>query len=165
MRSSRGVRQPVFRSLCLTAACAFSLGGCVPPVLSLAGAALSVVNDNAPAAALSGPFSGAPSAAQNRHQGDPAIGEALAQAEQRQVTEECTAKLPAAGRSPVPGCSIRLVCLPGSTAPLRLRVCSHSPDTGLSEPAFPREPGWKWATSDVSGDTAKTTRTGFAGVR
>lgn len=147
-------RHAVRRRMSAIAICLFSLPGCVPPVVSLAGVALDAINGGGSSSSSvpSGPFAGGASAVQNRAQGDPAVNEALAQAEQRTITDECTAKLPPAKPAAATACAVRPVCLPGSRAPIRLRVCPHGP-----EPAEPervssfRPPGWNWEISKVSG--------------
>jgi hypothetical protein len=139
------------------AVCLLYLPGCVPPVVSLAGLALDAINGGGPSSSMSvpsGPFAGAPTEIQSRAQGDPAISEALAQAEQRTVTDECTAKLPPAAPSGSMACGVRPVCLPGSRAPIRLRVCPRNPDTldrSVPESVSSRPPGWKWVVTDQAG--------------
>lgn len=108
--------------------------GCVP-LLPIASAALSAL-EGGPKTTLSGPFSGNPSSVLNRNPVDPAIGEALAQSEKRAVMEVCRAQLPSP-KSPAPpaaatGCAVRAICLPGGTAPVRLRVCRQMPGSELA---------------------------------
>lgn len=146
-------RSPARLSICAIAICVLSLPACVPPVVSLAGAALSALNEGGQTSARPGPFSGGPSSIQNQRPGDPAISEAVAHAGQRQIMEKCTARLPLNEPPPsTTGCTVRPVCLPGSTVPLRLRVCSRTGDATVTERATPRPPGWKWDMSEVAGD-------------
>ena len=130
----------------------FPLPGCVPPAISLAAATLEAVNGNGSTATPSGPFAGAPSAIQDRVNGDPDIREALAQAEQRTVLQECTSKLPPAEPSgAVSSCAVRPVCLPGGKAPMRLLVCPHDPGV-TPDRRITRSPAWKWDVTEQTGD-------------
>jgi|AACY02.14.fsa_nt_gi hypothetical protein len=134
--------------------CILLLPGCVP-MASLAGAALDVLNEGG--GSVVAPLARNASTTQNRRPENPAISEALAQADQRQVMEVCKAKLPPQQIKPAPnvGCTVRSVCLPGSTVPLRLRVCYRNAGaTPAVVPAAPsRGPGWAWGMSKATGVT------------
>jgi hypothetical protein len=149
MRRSSLKWRSVWRGRCAAGVlCLFALPGCLPPVLTLAGIALDVANGREEVGTGPfGPFSGGPTAIQNRSQGDPVVGEALAQSEQRRVTEECIEQLPAPGPASAFPCGVRLVCLPGGRAPIRLRVCPRDP--GVIQGNGPViAPGWMWVDGD-----------------
>lgn len=141
-------RQPMRSHLilsCRAAAIVLSIAsvqGCVPALL-LAEAALSGLGD-APAVSAPGPFNGAPSSSQNRSPSDPTIRDALAAAESETVTQECKANLPAVEPEPTTGCVIRWSCLPGLSAPIRLRSCAEN--SQASQPLYnrPYEGSWRW---------------------
>jgi hypothetical protein len=130
----------------------FPLPGCVPAAISLASATLETINGNASATPPSGPFANMTSAMQDRVNGDPDISEALAQAEQRTILQECTSKLPPAELSGVlSSCAMRTLCLPGGTAPMRLSVCPHDPGV-TPDRRITRSPAWKWDVTEQTGD-------------
>jgi hypothetical protein len=130
----------------------FPLPGCVPAALSLASATLETVNGNTSAGPPSGQFANVPSAMQERANGDPDIREALAQAEQRNILQECKSKLPPVELSSVTSsCAMRPLCLPGGKAPMRIWVCPHSPSSPTDR-RITRSSAWKW---DVKGQTGE----------
>ena len=125
------------------------------PALSLASAVLNGSGDASSAA----PYAGTPSSTQNRDPGDPMIDEALAAAEQNQVTATCKARLPQVQPVPVKGCGVRLACLPGAETPMRLRLCASDPDTALPVHSDAGKLSWKWDLPPGP----KTRKTGLPG--
>ena len=131
----------------------FGAPGCLP-LASVAASAVSGLaggggNAGGPAVANPGPFAGAPSAAQNRSPYDPAISEALAQAEHHEVSAQCRAKLPPPAPLPETGCAMRDTCLPGSAAPMRLQLCAQ--ERGSRAPAAPDDgAGWRWTAGGLA---------------
>jgi hypothetical protein len=118
-----------------------TLGACAPAVSLLAG----MIGGGGPEKAqLAGPFGGAPSMVQNSPPVGSLASEALSRIEQ-QPTPACEAQLPPPDASAATACPIRLVCLPGSLSPIRLRVCSNQ-SIGF-EPAKGGT-GDKWSWSD-----------------
>ena len=119
---------------------AVTVGACAPLVPLLAG----MIGGGGPEKAqLAGPFGGAPSMAQN----SPPIGslasEALSRVEQ-QPTQSCEALLPPPDASAATACPLRLVCLPGSSTPIRLRVCSNQ-STGFEPAKGGTGDRWSWS--------------------
>lgn len=95
------------------------LPGC-SPLISMAGAVLSSLTDEAAVAPRVGPFAGVPTRAQNGANPDPAPRQAMNM--DREINPLCRAKLPPP-EPPSLVCVLRPVCLPGSTVPVTLRLC------------------------------------------
>jgi hypothetical protein len=150
MRSLRFARK------LLPIAFALAASACAP-LLPLVGSLLG--GSDAAKPQLAGPFAGGPTVTQNTPPLGSLMSEAIARTEQ-QPTKSCESQLPAADgtdAAAAASCPLRLVCLPGSSAPIRLRVCSGpintiEPATGgtgdtwlwnsdlgtASEPVFPK---------------------------
>lgn len=115
------------------------LSGCVPVLL--AGLVLGGGEPSTPSG--TGPFSGAAHPVQNAKP-TLADGEALSSVVDQQILDSCREKLPDPPEAlPTNGCSLRLSCLAGMSAPMRLRVCAlPQPATGavrISAVAAPDE--------------------------
>ena len=123
--------------------CVCAVGGCGSPLLSIIGAAVGGGPSQKEAGA--GPFSGAPSPNQNASPWNQAISEALAQAQNQHVSAACTARLPPPTPLPAVGCVVRPTCLPGSDAPIRIRLCAVEPDHAPPLSRYDRRNNWVWA--------------------
>ena len=112
----------------LTIAFALSAGACAP-LLPLVGSLLG--GSDAAKPQLAGPFAGGPTVTQNTPPLGSLMSEAIARTEQ-QPTKSCESQLPASDdidAAVAAGCPLRLVCLPGTSAPIRLRVCAGPANT------------------------------------
>jgi hypothetical protein len=102
----------------------------------------------APKPQLAGPFAGGPTVTQNTPPLGSLMSEAIARAEQ-QPTKSCESQLPAPDdidSAAAASCPLRLVCLPGSSTPTRLRVCAGPANT--VEPATGGTgDSWRWNSS------------------
>lgn len=74
------------------------------------------------------------SSVQNGGQVDESIGQAL-QVSDQDVTSACRARLPEESSLPLAAgeCEIRMTCLPGAQAPMRLRMCMPSDSSSADE--------------------------------
>ena len=128
------------------------LPGCVPSPVSLASVAINLLNSAPPSVAPPGPFSGRQSSVQNQRQSDPAIRDAIAEADKNTITEECSGKLPPDKLAAEGQCSARSVCLPGSKTPMQLFVCEQPSTKADPRPQLSHSTSWNWNTS-TSDDT------------
>lgn len=137
-------------ALLVTLSCAAACS----PALSIASAIMSGSDGTSSAS----PYAGTPSSTQNRDPYDPMIDEALAAADQNQVTETCKARLPPVQPVPAKGCAIRLSCLPGAETPMALRLCASDPGAVLPLHSDAGEPRWKWDLPSGAGGPVATAR-------
>ncbi|MFC4351273.1 hypothetical protein ACFOW6_06930 [Fodinicurvata halophila] len=114
-----------------------TLSGCGGAAVMLASAALSGLGGAVGGGMSSGMESTGgyrsphtASGVQNGGQVDESIGQAL-QVSDQDVTNACRARLPEESNLPLAAgeCEIRMTCLPGAQAPMRLRMCMP-PDAG-----------------------------------
>lgn len=120
-----------------------TLSGCGGAAVMLASAALSGLGGAIGGGESSGmertgnPYSyrspNMASDAQNGHRVDESISQAL-QTSDQDVTSTCRAYLPEEANLPLAAgeCEVRMTCLPGAQAPMRMRVCMP-PDTSTDE--------------------------------
>jgi hypothetical protein len=136
------------------------VSACAPAVSLLAG----MIGGGGPEKAqLAGPFGGAPSMVQNSPPVGSLASEALSRIEQ-QPTPACEAQLPPPDTSAATACPIRLVCLPGSLSPIRLRVCSNQ-SIGFEPAKGGTGDRWSWSDGPERPevDPASDDRTGRQG--
>lgn len=129
----------------LPIAFALAASACAP-LLPLVGSLLG--GSDAAKPQLAGPFAGGPTVTQNTPPLGSLMSEAIARAEQ-QPTKSCESQLPApdsTDAAAAASCPLRLVCLPGSSTPTRLRVCAGPANT--IEPATGGTgDSWMWNSS------------------
>jgi len=135
-------RRSGFRLLLLICILACGAGGCVPLVPLVASALGGGAGSSRPQ--TTGPFAMAPSGSQNSRPSNSTLSDSLANAD-HEVKASCQALLPPPEPLLETGCALRDVCLPGSTRPVRMRVCGRNAMPAELPPSLPRMADWQWA--------------------